>query len=85
MKQVLIVYFKHLNTTLRRIDSLRAFIEKGKLYFSPRSPPPLSQKSIRKQGRYKKCRSHDDHLVNIATVREFMFRKVRVWKGYLCN
>ena len=31
MKQVLIVYFKHLNTTLRRIDSLRAFIEKGKL------------------------------------------------------
>ena len=46
----------------------------------------------KKQKRYKKCGSLDvdpHHIMwinhNIATVREFMFCKVRVWKGYFCN
>ena len=30
MKHILIVYFKHLKHNGRRIDNLRAFIEKGK-------------------------------------------------------
>ena len=38
--------------------------------------------------RSKKDIKNVDHMMinrDIATVREFMFCKVRVWKGYFCN